>query len=398
MASPEQPTARVTVGDTDILLLGTAHVSRSSVDAVRETITQGDFNAVGVELCKARHVAMVEPDAWQSMDLFQVIRQGKTGVVAANLALGAYQRRLAEQFGIEPGAEMKAAIELARERDLDLLVIDRDVGVTLRRVYRSLGFFDRMAILTGLVSSLFAREEITEEDIEQLKQGDLLESTFAEFASQSERLFHGLISERDEYMAASLREHAEQTSDDRVLAVIGAGHLKGTAAALREQTRPPAEIKAELSTIPPRRRWTRLIPWAITLVILTGFAWGFSRSPEMGLDVVLTWVLINGTLAALGALIAGGHPLTVLSGFLAAPLTSLNPTVAAGMVTASVEAYLRRPRVSDMSALRDDVATPGGWWRNRVSRTMLVLIFSNLGSMAGTWIAGFQIFRTLTGS
>ncbi len=397
MSSPSQPTKTLSLGDTEIVLLGTAHVSKASVDDVRELITGQSFDAVAVELCPARHAALTEPDAWRSMDLFQVIREGKTGMVAANLALGAYQRRLAEQFGIEPGAEMKAAIELAGEHEMDLVLIDRDVGITLRRVYRGLGFFDRLGILGGLVTSLFANEEITEADIERLKEGDMLESTFAEFAAKSERLFNGLIAERDQYMAAKLREHAEQSSDHRVLAVIGAGHLKGTAEALTDQTAPPADIVEELSQLPPSRGWSRLIPWIITAVVLAGFAFGFSRSPELGFEVVKVWVLINGTLTAIGALIAGGHPLTIISGFMAAPLTSLNPTVAAGMVTATVEAWIRKPRVADMTSLRDDVATAAGWWRNRVSRTMLVLIFSNIGSIAGTWIAGFQIFKRLAG-
>lgn len=392
----QQPMVEIERDGTHYVVLGTAHVSRKSADAVRELITQQSFDAIAVELCDSRIAAIRDPDAWQQMDLFQIIRQGKGGLVAANLALSAYQRRLAEQFGIEPGAEMKVAVDLAKHQDLPVLTIDRDVGITLKRVYGSVKFLERVSILGGLTGSLITSEEITEQEIERLKEGDMLESAFAEFAERSENLYRSLIGERDEFMAARLREEGDKNRFERVLVVIGAGHLKGMCEHLKEDNRLPEAVQAEYNLIPKGRRWTRFIPWIITAVILTGFAIGFARSPELGMELVVTWVLINGGLAALGALIAGGHPFTVLSGFLAAPLTSLNPTVAAGMVTASVEAWLRKPRILDFTNLRDDVTRLRGWWGNRVSRTLLVLLFSNFGSIAGTYIAGFKIFERLS--
>lgn len=391
-----QPILRVERDGVQYVLLGTAHVSRRSADAVRELAGSENFDAIAVELCDSRYNALTQPDAWQKMDLFSIIRGRKAGLVAANLALGAYQRRLADQFGIEPGAEMKAALDEARERELPHLLVDRDIGTTLKRVFRSVGFFTKLSIFGGLMGSLFTREEISEEDIERLKEGDILEATFAEFAAQSEPLYRSLISERDHFMAAELRRQAGENGSRKVMAVVGAGHLKGLAEALETDTTPPEQVVSELGTVPPARRWTRLIPWAITALILLGFGIGFARSPELGWKLVLIWVLINGTLAALGAAIARGHPLTVISAFLAAPLTSLNPTIAAGFVTASVETWLRRPQVADFAALRDDVTELSGWWRNRVSRVLLVLILSNIGSMLGTWIAGFKIFGTLS--
>ncbi|MDX1569949.1 MAG: TraB/GumN family protein [Xanthomonadales bacterium] len=392
----DQPVRIVERDGVKYTLLGTAHVSRRSAEAVHALLEDSDFDAVAVELCGARHAAMTNPDAWKQLDLFQIIRQGKGGLVAANLALGAYQRRLAEQFGIEPGAEMKAALDQADAKGLPHVLIDRDVGITFKRVFRQVSFWEKLSLFGGMVFSLFSTEEITEEDIEKLKEGDMLEATFAEFAQQSESLYGALIAERDEFMASSLREAAAEQGHRNVLAVVGAGHLKGIVKHLEGDTDEPDEQQRRLNAVPPRGYLLRALPWLITLAVLTGFAIGFARSPELGWELVATWVLINGSLAALGAAAAGGHPLTVASGFLAAPLTSLNPTVAAGMATACVEIWLRKPTVGDFSRLRDDVVEWRGWWKNRVSRTLLVMVFSNLGSIAGTWIAGLRIVERLS--
>ncbi len=390
------PVRTVERDGVEYTLLGTAHVSRASAEAVAALLDSGHFDTVALELCPGRYQAMLNPDAWKRMDLFQILRSGKAGLVAANLALSAYQRRIAEQFGIEPGAEMKTGIEKAQQHNLRLLCIDRDVGLTLRRVRHRLSFWEKANLLTGMMASLLSRERIDEDEIEQLKQGDLLESTFAEFADRSRHLYESLIDERDRYMAAKLLLAADKPTarPRRVLAVVGAGHLEGLARYLSELDR-PAEEQQRLEESPPPARWSRWLPWIITAVVLAGFAIGFSRSPELGWNLVKTWVLVNGSLSAVGALLAGGHPLTILSAFLAAPLTSLNPAVGAGMVTALVETTLRKPTVEDFDRLRDDVTRLKGWWTNRVSRVFLVFFLSNLGSAAGTWVAGFSIAHQL---
>jgi len=376
-------------------LLGTAHISQASVDAVRRHLDSGEFDAVAVELCQSRHRALTDASAWREMNLFSIIREGKAGMMMASLALSAYQRRIAEQFGIEPGAEMKAAIESADQAGLPLQLIDREIGITLKRTSRRLSLWKRWMLTNGLILSLFTREKVSEEDIERLKQGDILNQTFGEFSEQSPELFETLIAERDRYMAARLLQQNAGSPGRRVLAVIGAGHLAGTAEALQRETDPQSRLD-QLDYIPPALRLWKLLPWLILVAVLTGFAIGFSRSPELGLSLVLTWVVINGGLSALGALLARGHPLTVLSALVAAPLTSLNPTVGAGMVTGAVEAWLRKPRVADFQALRDDVVRLRGWWSNRVARVFLVFFLSNLGSSIGTWVAGFSMVRQLT--
>jgi len=392
----EQPIRQVVRDGVDYTIIGTAHVSRASAEAVKELAGSGDFDAIAVELCQARYDALTAERKWTDLDLYKVIRQGKAGLVMANLALSAYQRRIAEQFGIEPGAEMRAAAVAAKERNLPLQLVDRDLATTLRRSYASVPWYKRLYLMTGLALGMISSEEIDEEAIEKLKEGDILESTFTEFAEQSPELFEALISERDRYMAARLREENAGAEGRKVLLVIGAGHLEGLSGHLETDSTPPAVQREQLEKIPPRAKWPRVIPWAIMVLILTGFYIGFSRSPELGWQLVFIWVAINGGLAALGALIARAHPLTVLSAVVAAPLTSLNPTIAAGMVTGLVESWLRKPRVSDLENLRFDVTTVKGWFRNPATRILLVFFLSNLGSAIGTWVAGFRIFGALS--
>jgi pheromone shutdown-related protein TraB len=396
-AENSEPLHHIQVGDSQVTLLGTAHVSRASAEKVRELLESGAYDAVAVELCPSRYNAIVDPDALARMDLFKVLKEGKASMVAANLALGAYQQRLAEQFGIEPGAEQREAIQHAKENHRPVLLIDREIGITLKRVAANVAWWKRFGLFAGLLASLLSKEEVEEEEVERLKEGDILETAFSEFAEDRQDLYLPLIDERDRYMTARLLEELRQHPREHVLVVIGAGHLKGIGNYLAQGMDRPGEIIAELDSPPPPRRWLKLIPWIVVALVLTGFAIGFVRSPDLGWRLVGDWVLINGTLSALGALIAAAHPLTVIAAFLAAPVTSLNPTVGAGMVTAAVEIYLRKPQVQDFSNLRRDTTQLKGWWRNRVSRTLLVFLFSTLGSAVGTYLAGFRIFEQLTG-
>ncbi|MCZ0926163.1 TraB/GumN family protein [Halomonas janggokensis] len=388
----------ITVGDTRYTLLGTAHVSEESANDVRQLIDTGRFDAVAIELCDARHHSMANPDAMGEQDLFQVFKQGKAGMVAASLALGAFQQRIADQSGIQPGAEMRAAVEACKAKQLPLLLVDRDVGITLRRIYRNVPWWQRFSLFTGLIGSVLSREDVSKEDIEKLKEGDMLEATFSEFAAQSEALYNPLIRERDRYMALRLAEETPSGGYRNVLVVLGAGHLKGTVEHLEAPlpANPGEEIATLEATPPPSKIW-KLVPWLITALVLVGFAIGFSRNTDLGWQLVTEWFLINGVLSAGATIAALAHPVTVIATFFAAPLTSLNPTIGAGFVAAGVEFYMRKPKVRDFATLRNDVVNLKGWWKNRVSRTLLVFILATLGSAVGTWVAGFRIAGTLFG-
>ena len=393
---PQHPLAVVNVGESRVTLLGTAHVSRASAEKVKELLLSETYDAVAVELCPSRYNAIVDPDALAKMDLFQVLRQGKATMVTASLALGAYQQRLAEQFGIKPGEEMRIAIEIAHSSKLPVVLIDREVSITLKRVYRNVPWWRRLTLVSGLMASVISHEKVSEEDIERLKEGDILETTFAQFADEARDLYVPLIEERDRYMAARLQEELRPGAQEHILAVIGAGHLKGIQTYLQKGVDAPAQVIAELDHLPRPSSWPRLIPWLIVALIVSGFVIGFSRSTDLGIRLVVDWVVINGGLSALGALIAAAHPLTILAAFVAAPLTSLNPTIGAGMVTAAVEIFLRKPKVGDFARLRTDTTHLKGWRRNAVARTLLVFLLSTLGSVLGTYIAGFRIFERLT--
>lgn len=394
--SHDQPVREIERDGVHYTLLGTAHVSRRSAEAVATLATEGAYDAIAVELCAARLEALKGQRRWQDLDLYRIIRERKAGLVMANLALSGYQRRIAEQFGIEPGAELKAAADAAESRGLPLQLIDRDLATTLRRSYRSVPWYKRVYLSSGLILSSLSSDEIDEEAVERLKEGDILESTFTEFAEHSPELYAALIDERDRYMADRLRIENAGEAGRRVLVVVGAGHLEGLARYLGDGAADPTAEAEELERTPPRARWPRLIPWLIAALVLTGFVIGFARSPELGWRLVMIWVVVNGSLAALGALVARAHPLTVISAMVAAPLTSLNPTIAAGMVTGLVESWIRKPRVSDLERLRIDAATLSGWFSNPATRILLVFFFSNLGSAIGTWVAGLQIFGALS--
>ncbi len=391
MAESLEPRCEIVLNEVHVTLLGTAHVSRVSAEQVQRMIQGGDYDAVAVELCRSRFNALMDPRSLAQMDLFSVIRQNRVYMVVANLALSAYQQRLADQFGIEPGAEQRTALRLAKERDLPILLIDREIGITLKRISANLGWWKRYSLFSGLLAAMVTSNEVTEEEVERLKEGDVLETTFAEFATDRRDLYVPLIDERDRYMAAKLRREVARLGVKRVLAVVGVGHLKGIADKLEQDRADPMKILADLERLPSPSRWPKILAWAVLVLLLGGFAWGFAMNPGFGWDLVITWVVITGGLSALGTIIAAGHPLTVLSAFLAAPLTTLNPAIGAGMITGAVELYLRKPSVGDFSRLRADVATWTGWWRNRVSRILVVFLLSNLGAAAGTYVAGFRI-------
>lgn len=392
-----EPIKTVTVNNCAITLLGTAHVSKASADKVQELIATGKYDAVAVELCPSRYKVIVNPDAMAQMDLFQVIKNGQASMVAASLALGAFQQRMAEQFDIEPGAEMRIAIKDAQTAKLPVLLIDREIGTTMKRIYRNVPWWKRFNLFAGLIASVISQEKFSAAEIEKLKEGDVLESSFAQFAESEKDLFRPLISERDEYMSARLMKECQDNNYQHILVVIGAGHLNGMVQQLKTQRIASADEKiAQLDTIPLSSQWFKVIPWLIVALILTGFAIGFMRSPEMGTAMVVDWIVINGGLSALGAAIAFAHPLSILTAFLAAPLTSLNPTIGAGMVVAAVETYLRKPKVGDFNRLRTDTTSLKGWWGNQVTRILLIFILSTLGSAIGTYVAGFRIFEQLS--
>ncbi len=396
---PDNSLRSVQIEETCVDILGTAHVSRVSREQVTRLLGSGDYDAVAVELCGSRHQTICNPESIGELDLWQAIRQKKLGAIAAMVALGAYQQRLADSVEVELGGEMKTAVTLADKSGLPLALIDRDIGITLRRLYCKVAWWRRLMLVQSLIYSLFTRQRISLAHVEEMKDSDVLTGMFQELQALDPCLHEVLVSERDRYMSAKIFAYVRREKPARVLAVVGAGHLSGMVGRLRSYLAdstldPRADIDC-LDQVPPHAKWSRFIPWVVVGIILAGFFIGFSQSIASGRDLVFDWILINGGLAALGAALASAHPLTILTAFVSAPFTSINPTIGAGMVAAAAELYLRKPLVDDFRNLRQATTSWSGWWRNRVARTLLVFLFTSVGSAIGTYVGGFHIYGSL---
>ncbi len=373
--------------DRRIYLVGTAHVSKSSVEDVRATIEKVKPDTICVELCEPRFRNLTNPEAWKKVDILGVLRSGKAMLLLSSLIMTSFQRRIADQLGVVPGAEMLAAIDLARESNANLVLADREIEITLRRTGARLGFWTKMKLLTELLFGLAAGEEIDEQQIEELKEEERLSDALQLMADQFPRAKETLIDERDTYLAQKIRDAGGKT----VVAVVGAGHVEG----IRNKIHSEHDLDP-LCEVPPSSIWGKLLKWLIPGTIIAIFAYGFfSGDAEQSRDSVVLWILINGGLSAAGAAVALAHPVTVISAFLAAPLTSLNPFVAAGWVAGLVQAWIKKPTVKDLEELPQAIMSVSGVWHNAVTRVLLVVVLANLGSTLGTFIAGGWIAARL---
>ncbi|MEW6488976.1 MAG: TraB/GumN family protein [Thermodesulfobacteriota bacterium] len=380
---PETPAAtRVDLPGKTVYLVGTAHVSQRSVEEVRRAVEELVPACVCVELDAQRLEALRDPNRWRDLNLAAAVRQGRGAFLLANLALSSFQRRLGLHTGVKPGAELLEAVVAAEERGAAVELVDRPIRTTLLRVWRRTGFWKKIRLFSALLGSAFESPELGEEELAKLREGDALATLLKDLGEALPEAKEILIDERDRYMAAKIRRAPGGT----VVAVVGAGHLPGI---VRELGTGVAEADlALLDAIPPKSVASRAVPWAIPGVVLALFAVGFFFGDASKVrEAAWAWVLANGGFAALGAFLALGHPASIAAAFVAAPLTSLNPTVGAGMVTGAVQAWVGKPRVRDLESLLDDLSHWKGWWANRVSRVLLVFFFSNLGSSVGTFVA-----------
>ena len=373
---------RLNLDGREILLVGTAHVSQASVDIVIQAIQDEDPDTVCVELDEQRHKALRNPRHWESLNLTQVLRKGQAPFLLANLVLSAFQKRMGLQTGVKPGAELAAAAETAEDLDKQVCLVDREIRTTLLRAWRTASLWKKLNLMASLLASMFDSREIDEEELARLRQSDTLTAMLDEMAEFLPSVKRILVDERDTYMADKIRK----APGKKIMAVVGAAHIPGITRQIHEEIDP--DTIAEISTIPQKSSFSKLVPWMIPAVVVLLFVVGFlSGNTDKMADAAIAWVLANGLLSALGALIALGHPLTILSAFVAAPLTSLNPTIGAGFVTGLVQASLVQPQVRDLEKVGEDISTTSGWWRNRLTRVLLVFLLSSLGSAIGTLVA-----------
>ncbi|MBP7263615.1 MAG: TraB/GumN family protein [Spirochaetia bacterium] len=371
--------------DRRIVLLGTAHVSQNSVDEVQALIREEQPDRVCVELDETRWRSMNSQDSWQKTDIAKVIKEGKAFLLLANLALSAFQRRMGLDAGVQPGAEMAAAVRAAEAAGIPYSFCDRDIQTTLRRAWGKSNFWNKSKLMAQLLAGAFSSEKPGQEEIERLKQRSELDEMMGELADYLPSVKETLIDERDRYLAARIWSAPGQ----RVLAVLGAGHLPGVEAWLGRMASGEAGTDvSELERIPPKGLLARSAGWLVPAVIVGLIALGFVNSgAEASLNLFLRWVALNGTLAAVGSLACLAHPLTILVSFAAAPIATLNPLVAVGLFSGLTEAWLRKPRVHDFQNLNKDISTVRGFYSNKVTHILLVFFLSSLGGAIGNFIA-----------
>lgn len=373
---------RISLPDKEIILVGTAHISQESVDTVIQTIRDERPDTVCIELDEQRFQALRQGSQWESLNLKQIIRRGQVPFVMTNLALAAFQKRMGLQTGIRPGAEMAAAAEAAEAEGMRVELVDRSIRTTLLRVWRKTGLWKKMQILASLIGSLFESQKVSEEELARLRQSDTLSAMLEEMSRMLPSVKTILVDERDIYMAY----HIRNAPGARIVAVVGAAHIPGISSLLMRDI--SAETIAEISRVPAKPTISKIIPWVIPAIVVGLFVFGFFLGDRQQIAGAATaWILANGLLSALGALIALGHPLTIISAFFAAPITSLNPTIGAGFVTGMVQVMAASPTVRDMERVGDDLVSVRGWWSNRLARVFLVFFFSSLGSTLGTFVA-----------
>jgi pheromone shutdown-related protein TraB len=395
----------LTLGSGNIHLIGTAHVSKESIDEVTGAIRREQPGMVCVELDESRYAAITKQDSWEKLDITKVLKEGKGFLLIANLTLSGFQRRMGNELGVKPGEEMIAAVNTAKEMGIDFSLCDREIHLTLRRAWACCGLWSKCKLLAALLSSAFVTEKLSADEIEKLKNSSELDSMMDELANYLPSVKETLIDERDRYLAVKIWTAQSKNKTGNTLAVVGAGHLRGIQAWLEKfAAEDGGSVKdgglAELETIPPGTLLSKTAKWIIPVIILAVIAAGFLISFSRGdfsefQNMLRLWVLWNGSLAALGCVIALGHPLAVLVSFLGAPITSLNPFIGVGILSGLVQAALRKPRVSDAENIAADAASLKGMYRNRITRVLLVFYLSSIGSSIATFVSGAGVINSL---
>ena len=377
----------------EIVLLGTAHVSQASCEEVKAAIIEKKPDCVANELDEQRYASLNDSESWKNLDIIKVLREKKGFLLLANLVLSSFQKRMGANVGVKPGDEMRAGIEAAKELNIPCEMVDRPIQTTLRRAWAKNSGYGKIKLLSALLASAASKEEVSGDEIENLKNKSEMDGMMNELAQFMPGVKEVLIDERDFYLAAHIWEAVQKDERKSVIAVLGAGHLPGVQAHL-EKIAAGAENTdtTEISSLPKKKIGAKILGWAIPVIIMALIAAGFVYGGmKKGADLLGAWVVWNAALAGIGALIAGGHPLTVLMAAVGAPFTSLCPLVGVGMFAGIVQAFVCKPKVADMESVMDDVSSVKGFYKNRLLRVLLVFFLSSLGSSIGTFVGGSSI-------
>lgn len=375
---------RIEMDGRQIILIGTAHVSPRSAEEVKEVIEQEQPDTVCVELCQSRYQSISDTERWKNTNITKIIKDGKALLLLVNFILSSYQKKLAQQFNIKPGQEMLQGIASAQEVGAELCLADRDIQTTMMRLWRKINLWGKIKLFFQLILSIFLDEEISEEEMEKMKSSDMLSSALEELSRSFPHVKSILIDERDQYLAQKIKE----APGNKVVAVLGAGHIPG----IKKELLHDHDLEM-LSQILPASKITKVIAWAIPVLILALIVSTFSVDKAAGIDQMAAWIIWNGSLAALGALLALAHPFAILTAFVVSPISSLNPLLAAGWFAGIVEAIIRKPKVQDFENIADDIISVRGFWRNKVTHVLLVVALANLGSSLGAMVGGLEVVR-----
>lgn len=369
----------------EIYLIKTAHVSKNSIDDVDTCFNEVNPDSICIELDKQRYESMKNKDKWRDTDISKVIKENKVGLLLVNIILSSFQRRMATSLDSQNGGEMLEGIKLATENNKNLVLADRPVNTTFSRIWNSLGVMEKSKLLVSIISSVFDKEEVTEEDLQALKEADALEAALNEVSKEFPNVKRVLVDERDAFLAQKIKT----APGNKVIAIIGAAHAKGIERNLNNDI-----DTNELEKVNKKKGIGTLIKWLIPIAILAMIIYTVIVNKDTGIEQIKSWVLWNGTAAGLAAIICLGHPLTVLTAFAAAPFTSLNPLLSSGLFAALVEATIRKPKVKDFEDIADDTNNVKGFFKNRVTRILLIFILVNLFSSIATFISGAGILSS----
>ncbi len=379
----------IKIDGKEIFIIGTAHISQNSADLVREVVSNEKPDVVCVELDPQRYKALSEKKKWEELDLKQLIKQKQLSTLIINILLASYQKKLGEKLGVKPGVELLEATKVAKEFDIPIELIDRDVRITLKRSWNSMSFWQKLKLMTVGLASVFEEEEISEEKLDEIKQKDVLNEMMAEMGKQMPVLKQVLIDERDSYLMQKMKD----VNATKIVAVVGAGHVNGIIESLKSGRE---QDLSEIEVIPPPSKMIKIIGYGIPALIIASLVYiGYSKGADVAGDNVLFWILANGIPSALGTILALAHPFTIIAAFLAAPITSLTPVIGAGYVAAFVQAYFQPPKVKEFESVTEDVSQWKMWWKNKLLKVLLVFILSGLGSAIGTYVGIGKIISNL---
>jgi pheromone shutdown-related protein TraB len=368
----------LTYEDKEIILLGTAHVSRDSADLVERVISEEKPDTVCVELCQSRYQAIKQKDKWQDTDLIKVIKEKKAFLLLSNLILSSFQKAIGKKLGIRPGEEMIRASSSAESIGAHIHLADREIRTTLLRVWRKMRFRDKFRLLYQLLASFGGMEELTEEAVEEMKKKDILQTLLDEMGKSQPLLKEVLIDERDKYLSHMIKT----APGKRIVAVVGAGHVPGIKANLLEQIN-----ITSLDEVPPEGKMAEVYKWGIPGLIVALFIGGFFFSGTAAtMDMIKYWIFATAIMSGIGAAVSFAHPVTILTAALVAPVTTIHPLIAAGWIAGLVEVFMGKPKVRDFEALPDDIMSVRGFWRNKITRVLLVVVFTNIGASIGTFL------------